>query len=73
MTIKKVHSIEKKEKFGREDHKAAIHRAERELEKNIETYKKFTEEMEENIKNFKEELEALKKEHAKGIDKIPKM
>lgn len=73
MTIKKVHSIEKKEKLGKEDRKAAIRRAEKELEKNIETYKKFTEEMEENIKNFKAELEALKKEHAKGIDKIPKM
>lgn len=73
MTIKKVHSIEKKEKLGKEDRKAAIRRAEKELEKNIETYKKFTEEMEENIKNFKEELEALKKEHEKGIDKTSKM
>lgn len=73
MTIKKVRSIEEKEKFGKENRKAAIRRAERELEKNIETYKKFTEKMEENIKNFKKELEALKKEHAKSIDKTSKM
>ena len=65
--IKKIYSIEKKEKLGKEDRKAAIRRAERELEKNIKAYRKFTEEMEENIKNFKEELEALKKNKQKEI------